>query len=1079
MFKLPFYGTYNTIYHISDVHIRKNTSRYEEYKIVFQRLYKYLKSEHSGLIVLTGDIVHDKLDVSNEQIVFLKDFLYNLTTIMPTLVTLGNHDCMVGTPGRMNSLRPVVSFLQDRQLPIFLAEQSGEYQLNDTISFGITSPFLNESFMSSQILKSKHKIGIFHGYLNKTSILLGNEHVPVDLKHFRGYDSVLLGDIHNREFLAPNIAYAGSLIQQSMAEDVNHHGLIKWDISKCTGEFIDVPSDYGIHKVHFKDKKWSTTQLSKKSHLVVYYDNKIPTTSDLSLLNTTIESCRYHNIIKQSISVPQTKKHFNFDAIEPVKRYLNNNNLDADQIERIIQLFINYNKSFNSSSELLQNTIPWTIFKVEFSNFMRFKERHCIDFDNYSKNSIVSIAGLNAVGKSSILDAILFGLFGKTPRLKKNIDLLYTDPKSNVKSNLCTISIHIRRGTHQFTIKRTLKRSKSSVIGTCHIYQQDSCISSESLQSNKWINENLNSYDKFLNSFFQTQHSKSFFDATASEINTIFYTQFNMANIESIRDDCKSKLKELKFIISEKCKTIEPLDHSELNDLKTKIETTQLGLKELELKMKEIILPTNLLPTLDFWNKNTPEMHAKTVDHLIETTKSLLKELETVETSKSTLNDKLKNMHTQRQNLISKCDILESDYNMTSAIKYWINNSVILHNNTLSQLKTDAQKAQSLKADKYHFINMLEQFIIIEKEKMALTLEIENKLFNHTLYSNMLSLAPVKLNTSVNKDRLHIYKCMVDKDNKQRVLQDNIDLLISNRKLASHLDLQSISTELERLDYFSRHQNSSLAYLNNKKMINTLQSDINRIELDLQAVVLSIDHLQMKFNRCSADIEELKVFKSNFNVIENYKHQLRYKQNYNELSYANDNYKAKVSRLVHILDKNNAISTELIDLERQQQDLLIYQKMMDNKSEYMQYLTGYWCDIVKESVNNKLNTISIANLEMTIKRQKDFEIFFKNKTDSFYRPIGQASGFEKCIMDLCFRTVWCDLGLMNPCQFYILDEPLTAVDEEKRQHFEDLFSMIKLNFDHVLLVSHLPEIMAVADYSITIKKTIDGSIIEH
>jgi len=48
------------IAHISDIHIRLK-DRHDEYKEVFDRLYKELKTQKPDRILLTGDIVHSKI----------------------------------------------------------------------------------------------------------------------------------------------------------------------------------------------------------------------------------------------------------------------------------------------------------------------------------------------------------------------------------------------------------------------------------------------------------------------------------------------------------------------------------------------------------------------------------------------------------------------------------------------------------------------------------------------------------------------------------------------------------------------------------------------------------------------------------------------------------------------------------------------------------------------------------------------------------------------------------------------------------------------------------------------------------
>ena len=56
---------------------------------------------------------------------------------------------------------------------------------------------------------------------------------------FNGYDSALLGDIHERKFYPPNCYYSGSLLQRDHGESMNKgFGLL--DISTKKYKFIDV-----------------------------------------------------------------------------------------------------------------------------------------------------------------------------------------------------------------------------------------------------------------------------------------------------------------------------------------------------------------------------------------------------------------------------------------------------------------------------------------------------------------------------------------------------------------------------------------------------------------------------------------------------------------------------------------------------------------------------------------------------------------------------------------------------------------------------------------------------------------------
>ena len=81
---------------------------------------------------------------------------------------------------------------------------------------------------------------------------MSDEHVNVI--DFDGYDMVLLGDIHKRQFLddKETIAYPGSLIQQNFAE-APEHGFLLWDVDKRKSSFVQVENEYGFKTVRVED----------------------------------------------------------------------------------------------------------------------------------------------------------------------------------------------------------------------------------------------------------------------------------------------------------------------------------------------------------------------------------------------------------------------------------------------------------------------------------------------------------------------------------------------------------------------------------------------------------------------------------------------------------------------------------------------------------------------------------------------------------------------------------------------------------------------------------------------------------
>lgn len=79
---------------ISDQHIRLY-KRHKEYEQVFKKLYKYIDSikDENTAIVLGGDLVHNKIEMTPELVRMASNFLKECADRCPTILMLGNHDC--------------------------------------------------------------------------------------------------------------------------------------------------------------------------------------------------------------------------------------------------------------------------------------------------------------------------------------------------------------------------------------------------------------------------------------------------------------------------------------------------------------------------------------------------------------------------------------------------------------------------------------------------------------------------------------------------------------------------------------------------------------------------------------------------------------------------------------------------------------------------------------------------------------------------------------------------------------------------------------------------------------------------
>jgi len=251
------------IIHLADIHIR--TFRlHDEYKEVFKTLLSDIKTLTQGLerdeirIVLAGDLVHQKIIISNEQLILGTWFLRSLEKIAPVIMIAGNHDLLENNKDRMDSISPMVQFLPDQNINFF---KESKCYLDENIVWCVYSIFEenvkpNIEAARLEFGSDKTYIGLFHAPLinAKTDIGYEIDH-GADLDIFEGCDIVMLGDIHKRQFFnhkGIQIAYPSSLIQQNFGENVSKHGFLLWDVESKTYTEHDVDNKYGYYQFKIK-----------------------------------------------------------------------------------------------------------------------------------------------------------------------------------------------------------------------------------------------------------------------------------------------------------------------------------------------------------------------------------------------------------------------------------------------------------------------------------------------------------------------------------------------------------------------------------------------------------------------------------------------------------------------------------------------------------------------------------------------------------------------------------------------------------------------------------------------------------
>lgn len=464
------------VIHISDIHIRL-FRRHAEYRQVFEELYsdvaRMIDDVPESVVLITGDILHAKIDLSPEAVQLTSEFFKSLADISPTLITAGNHDLNVSNAYRLDSLSPIIQNIDHPNL--YYLKESGVYTVADT-DFAVYSLIgVREDWPSVKDCKSPHKIAVMHDAINDAVTDTGFTITSrrIDASAFDGYHMVMLGDIHKHQILQafdgpsryPLIAYAGSMIQQNHGEKLEGHGLIEWDIPTRTLEHHAVKNQYGYATITVEDGKVpDLSGIPDKCRLRVFV--KSMTAGKVK----KVESILRKKFDVQEFVVNRTRDTHTIETDEITSAILENVQDTATQNELIEEFLIRHNfgvspKLMSRIHELnvelnsrlvaadLPQNIQWTPLLFEFKNMFSYGEDNVIVFRDM--HGVYGLFSPNASGKTAAFDALMFCLYDKTPRAFKASHIM-----NNRKDVFeCRLTFDVN-GTH-YTISRKGTRKKN------------------------------------------------------------------------------------------------------------------------------------------------------------------------------------------------------------------------------------------------------------------------------------------------------------------------------------------------------------------------------------------------------------------------------------------------------------------------------------------------------------------------------------------------------------------------------------------------------------------------------------------
>jgi DNA repair exonuclease SbcCD ATPase subunit len=1051
-----------TIAHLADIHIRK-LHRFVEYRQVFKNLYKQLKDLKPDAIYIGGDVVHGKLDTSPEEVRMVANFFLELCKIAPTIIIPGNHDCNLNNKSREDTLSPIIDLVKKITPNLHYWKQSGVYTM-DNVDFGVMSIFdidKEGKQLTTGLPNPKdmgdNKIALFHGGVDKhfydNGFQVEDDRVKVDT--FQGYDMVMLGDIHKRQFLDVDerVAYPGSLIQQNYSEEPSH-GFLLWDVEKRKAEYHQVENDYGYkilqvvdgviqNKMNFIPPKgsikikYTNTTLEQIKDIQMDVRKKYPKLKDVVTErqdNISIGGDRENKLDIGDV------RDINYQN-ELIEDFLKRNveGIHEETIKRVQHI----NDMTNNSPEIydgdITRNVDWKIKSFEFDNMFCYGKGNKIDFTKL--DGTVGVVAPNHSGKSAIMDAIAYTIYDVCSRTNRALDVM------NKKKTTFRAKLNLEINGMDYWIERdaTYKRvnhKNGKVSHQCPVkvkfYMIDEGGEEVDLSgaarfnsqygggTNEEIKKVLGTFDDFILTSLSLQtNGMNFLDKKQSERKKILSTFMDIEVFEQLETIAKSDSNEERVMLRQFQKKD---SYKELGTINQRIIEMEKDEDELNTKDKSI------------GNKLT-ELESDKINLV----RKLYKIDETYD---------IEELKTLQQNLISEKQTIES------------------------QLKDDKEYKEQLRPMYMDYHKKLSE---IDEEKIQEDYEKYKELKKDVRdYENALKLNESKTK-SLNHHNADLMKFKYD---------ENCEFCIKNGKEQIH-EQDEIQNKIKEL--FDEHSNLTAHYKKSSYGLEKLgdaeernrefkifSEELNQIQHDAVKIGGKISTQESRLNHIESELTTLES-----NVKRYYELEEKIENN-KRLNEQISNLTSKISKLQMdsiSIDKDykKVLSTLSVAKNQKQQIEDDIQNLVDIEQKILDY-DLYLLALSKDGVPYELISKAIPSIEREINNVLEnmnagfhIELEMKDKMIDAFICYGDdkwnlelSSGMERFVSSLAIRIGLINVSTLPRPNFIIVDEGFGALDSDNIANMQGAFQYLRTQFDFTMIITHLDTIKDYMDTLIPI-----------
>lgn len=522
------------------------SSRYNEYQHIFLNfIEKCEKEKAEKIIVITGDIFHDKSKIDAPGIKLFCDFINAFIRLkIKVFIIRGNHDYKQWDKSEIDMITSLLTPFSYANNIVYLNSTGSYYYEDLSLHFGVLAiqDYLEDGNTSS-IAKNcnakvpmpntnaKYNIGLFHGdipYINA----------------FKGYDYAMLGDVHERRVWTDNngtvCGFAGSMIRQNKGESVTGHGYLRWDLSEGEVKGYDIKNPYDTMRMHKNVKETanalkrgdcslSSLQVDQKDYLHFLQENAIPNDYLQYIINP--ES---HLLL----TIPDFI--INGSTIKKLK----------DRNDRILNSVSAYE---SSHSIFIKKKINLNFIEIGWDWILCYGANNKFDFTKIK--DVFCIDSGNATGKTSFMEILVISLYGTgfPSRTSKAYSSSIINKRIPLRSKAKT-SLTFKINGDMYTVVRSFTDNKNKLNASKDTFliaeDTNSKIRSGKTAVDAWINENVGPLTNLLLTSIQSQNSDcDFFSMNAQDQRICFDNSIKINNLNYLIDMLKESKLAHKFLI--------------------------------------------------------------------------------------------------------------------------------------------------------------------------------------------------------------------------------------------------------------------------------------------------------------------------------------------------------------------------------------------------------------------------------------------------------------------------------------------------------------------------------------------------